>query len=185
MERVDLGAIIQDVISRFGKNRTGAKPHIFVTFSPVLTNIPWKNRTLEEFTRHFLYEALLTSTPGDAVEISLRRRSLLKDLNAFIGVQPCYWIQVRLSGRTLRISENLIEDLFSEVGFRCEEWVGVNGSDTRLGIFGTIDSPELKMVFCLDSQRYRLRCDLLLPIVDSRPAPIRMGNSQRTESSAA
>jgi hypothetical protein len=183
MEQVDLGAIIQDVISRFGKHRTGAKPHIFVTFSPALTNIPWQNRTLEEFTRHFLYEALLTVAASDAVEISLRRRSLLKDLNAFIGLQPSYWIQVRLSGRSLRVGENLIEDLFSEIGFRSEEWVGVNGSETRLGIFGTIDAPDLKMVFCLDSQRHRVKCDLLLPVVDRREAPVRKVSPQSTVAS--
>jgi hypothetical protein len=90
---------------------------------------------------------------------------------------------VRLSGRSLRVGENLIEDLFSEIGFRSEEWVGVNGSETRLGIFGTIDAPDLKMVFCLDSQRHRVKCDLLLPVVDRREAPVRKVSPQSTVAS--
>ena len=101
----------------------------------------------------------------------MRRRSLLKDLTAFVGIQPSYWVQLRVSGRGLRIAEQFVEDLFTEVGYRCEEWVGMDGSDARLGIFGTIDAPKLKMVFCLESTRHRLRCDLLLPVVDNSPVP--------------
>ena len=129
MERIDLGTIIQDSISRFSQNRIGDKPPVFVTLSPALTQVPWNDRTLKEFLRYFLYEALLTSDPDAPVEITLRRRTLLADLKAFVGVQPSYWIQVRISGRGLRIAENLVEDLFTEVGYRCEEWVGIDGSE--------------------------------------------------------
>jgi hypothetical protein len=80
-------------------------------------------------------------------------------------------VQLRISGRGLKIAEQTIEDLFAEVGYRCEEWIGIQGSDARLGIFGTIDTPNLKMVFCLGSTRHKLRCDLLLPVNDGSPAP--------------
>jgi hypothetical protein len=40
-----------------------------------------------------------------------------------------------------------------------------------LGIFGTIDTPNVKMVFSFESTRHRFRCDLLLPIDDRSPAP--------------
>jgi hypothetical protein len=102
---------------------------------------------------------------------------LLKDLTAFVGIQPSYWIQLRLSGRGLKIAERLIEDLFDEVGYRCEEWVGVEDSSARLGIFGAIDAPKLKMVICLESTRQRLKCDLLLPVEDGRPVPCLVENA--------
>jgi hypothetical protein len=156
MERIDLGTIIQDSISKFNQNRIGDKPSVFVTLSPALTQVPWKDRTLKEFLRFFLYEALLTSDPDAPVEITLRRRFLLADLKAFVGVEPSYWVQVRISGRGLRIAENLVEDLFTEVGYRCEEWVGIDGSEARLGIFGSIDAPRLKMVFCIETKRHKL-----------------------------
>lgn len=171
MERIDLGTIIQDSISKFNQNRIGDKPSVFVTLSPALTQVPWKDRTLKEFLRFFLYEALLTSDPAAPVEITLRRRFLLADLKAFVGVEPSYWVQVRISGRGLRIAENLVEDLFTEVGYRCEEWVGIDGSEARLGIFGSIDAPRLKMVFCIETKRTKLKCDLLIPVLDDCPVP--------------
>jgi hypothetical protein len=139
--------------------------------------VPWKDRALKEFLQFFLYESLVTSLPDAPVEISLRRRVLLKDLTAFVGIQPSYGVQVRISGRGLQIAEPLIEELFSEVGYRCEEWVGIPGCETRLGIFGTIDAPDLKMVFCIESVKHRLRCDLLIPVIDDCPVPCLLENT--------
>lgn len=170
MERVNLGAVIERAITRVTRNRIGEKPPVFVTLSPALTEVPWKDTAIKQFLQFFLYESLLTSDAHSAVEISLRRRPLLKDLTAFVGIHPSYWVQLRIAGRGLKIGERLIEDLFAEVGYRCEEWVGQDGSHARLGIFGTIDT-QRKMVFCLESTRQRLKCDLLLPVHDERPIP--------------
>ena len=65
--------------------------------------------------------------------------------------------------------EHLIEELFAEVGYRCEEWVGVEDSAARLGIFGSNTRPQLKTVFCLEFSRNILKCDLLLPISETGP----------------
>ena len=171
MKQIDFPIVIQETISRCSQNRIGAKPPVFVTLAPVLTRVPWRNHMAEEFIRRFLYETLLTSDADAAIEVSLRRRALLDDLNAFVGIKPSYWIQLRVAGRGIRVAENLIDDLFSEVGLRAEEWLGIAGSGTRLGIFGTIDAPKIKMVFCLETQRHKQKCDLLLPIADEDPAP--------------
>jgi hypothetical protein len=171
MDKINMGSVIEQAITKVTRNRIGAKPAVFVTLSPALTQVPWKDSGLKKFVEFFLYEALLTSDAAAAVEISLRRRSLLRDLTKFVGMEPTYWVQLRISGCGLRIAEPLIEDLFSEAGYRCEEWVGTAGASARLGIFGAIDAPKLKMVFCLESTRSRLRCDLLLPVLDHCPVP--------------
>jgi hypothetical protein len=171
MEKVDLGSVIQEAISRFSQNHVGEKPLVFVTLAPALTQVPWQDRTAEEFVRRLIYETLLTSDPGAPIEVSLRHRNCLDDLNEFIGIKPSYWIQLRVAGRGIRVAEYLIDALFGELGFRVEEWVGIDGSDTRLGIFGTIDAPKLKMVFCLASVGHKQKCDLLLPITEGNPPP--------------
>ena len=171
MDQVNMGAVIEQAITKVTRNRIGEKPAVFVTLSPALTQVPWKDSALKKFVQFFLYEALLTSDAAAAIEISLRRRALLKDLTKFVGIEPSYWVQLRISGRGLRIAESLVEDLFSEVGYRCEEWVGITGASARLGIFGAIDAPKLKMVLCLESTGTRLRCDLLLPVLDYSPVP--------------
>lgn len=171
MTRLDLGTTIQEAIARAGQSRIGDQPPVFVTLAPAMTQVPWKDHSAAHFVRRFVYETLLASAADAPVEVSLRRRGCLKDLNAFIGVRPSYWIQLRLTGRSLRISENLIDGLFDELGFRNEEWIGIEHSRTRIGIFSTIDAPKQTMVFCFESVRYRLKCDLLLPIDQEVPVP--------------
>jgi hypothetical protein len=126
---------------------------------------------LAEFVRLFLYEAMLSSDPDKAVEVLLRRRAELKDMNDFVGVHPSFWLQLRISGRGLKRSERLVEELFSKLGYRCEEWVGADSSDTRLGIFGSKSKDDAKMVFGLNSKRETLKYDLLLPIFEYSPIP--------------
>ena len=169
MQKVDFAIIIQETISRCNQNRIGAKPAVFVTLAPVLSPVPWRNDTAEEFIRRFLYEVLLTSDADANIELSLTRRALLADINAFLGILPRYWIQLRISGRGLRIAETMVEELFSEVGLREEEWLGVAGSGARLGIFSSIDGPKIKMVFGIEAVRNKQKCDLLLPILDNEP----------------
>jgi hypothetical protein len=94
---------------------------------------------LKEFVRTFLYEVLLTNDPDAAIEVVLRRKIELKDLNAFVGVRPSCWVQLRVAGRGLKVRELLVEELFAEVGYCCEEWVEVEDSTARLGIRGSLD----------------------------------------------
>jgi hypothetical protein len=172
MERTDLGMVLEEAIAKFNKNRIGDKPRVCVTLSPDLPRVPWKHHTLKDFVRTFLYESLLTSDPEAAIEVSLGRRLALDDLSTFLGIEePSYWLQLQVSGRGLRIVEPMIEELFDEVGYRREEWVGVEGSSARLGVFGAIDTPMHKMVLCLESSRHVLQCDLLLPIADNVSIP--------------
>jgi len=172
MDRIDLRTVIQGAISRINRTRIGDKPPVFATLPPVPMQVPWPNRSLKEFARHFLYESLLTSDPEAAIEVSLRRRLALDDLSTFLGIEePSYWLQLQVSGRGLRIVEPMIEELFDEVGYRREEWVGVEGSSARLGVFGAIDTPTHKIVFCLESSRHVFKCDLLLPVIDSSANP--------------
>ena len=172
MERIDLGTVMQEAIAKFNKNRIGDKPRVFVTLSPDLTQVPWKNHALKDFVRTFLYESLLTSNPDASIAVSLRRRLALDDLSSFLGIEePSYWLQLQVSGRGLRIVEPMIEDLFDEVGYRREEWVGVEGSSARLGVFCAIDTPTHRIAFGLESSRHVLKCDLLLPVIDSSGNP--------------
>jgi hypothetical protein len=65
----------------------------------------------------------------------------------------------------------MIEDMFRGLGYRCEEWVGPDNSEARLGIFGTKFNPAAKMILCLNSVRGTLKCDLLLPVSEYASAP--------------
>jgi hypothetical protein len=170
MENVNLQSVIQQTITRFQHNRNGDKPFVFVSVSPSIAQIPWNDGSLKEFVRLFVYECLHRSDPDQAVEVLLTRRAEIGDINEFLGMQPSYWVQLRLSGRGLKYNERMIEDMFRGLGYSCEEWVGVDNSDIRLGTFGTKFDPAAKMILCLNCVRGALKCDLLLPVSEYTPA---------------
>lgn len=169
MQNINLPSVITECLAKFRRNRTGNQPRVFVTIAPDTPDVRWRNQSIKEFVRLFLYESLTEGDPDAVIEVALRRKIELNDLNAFVGVHPSHWVQLRVSGRGLKIMESIIDELFAEVGYRCEEWVGVEDSSTRLGIFGEVDNAELKMVFCLELSRQILKCDLLIPVCEGFP----------------
>ena len=164
MERIDLAKTIEDSTATFCQNRIGDKPAISVTVSPTVTDVPWPDRKLQELVKLFLYETLLTNDPDAEVAVSLRRRSTLKGLGEFVGVQPSYWLHLRISGRGVRLSESFIDGFFSDAGYQRAEWVGGAESESRLGIFNATDTPDTKLVFCLDIGQFARKFDFLLPV---------------------
>ena len=164
MERIDLTRTIKETTATFCQNRIGDKPPISVTVPAIMTDIPWPDRKLQELVKLFLYETLLTNDPDAEVAVSLRRRSVLKGLGEFVGVQPSYWLHLRISGRGVRLSESFIDGFFSDVGYQCAEWVGAAESETRMGIFTATDKPDIRIVFCLDIGRFTRKFDFLLPV---------------------
>ena len=169
MEHVNLGSVIEQAISRFSQNRIGDKAPVLVMIPPSLSHVPWCDGSLREFVRMFLYESLVTNNPEAAVEVALWTKVELRGLNEFVGVRPAFWVQLRVSGRGLKVMERLIEELFANINYRCEEWVGMEDSGARLGIFGCMHRSELKIVFCLESSRNILKCDLLIPVCEAFP----------------
>jgi hypothetical protein len=167
MENIDLGSTIEEAISKFSCNRIGDKPPVFVMIPTQLRSVPWRDGSLKELVRVFLYEILLTSDPDATLEISLRRRNDLADLHSFVELSPTYWVQLRISGRGLKMFERLAQELSYDVGYHCEEWITVQGSMTRFATFATFDRPHVKIILCLESSKAVHKCDFLLPVGDS------------------
>jgi hypothetical protein len=166
METIDLGTVIEESIMKFSCNRIGDKPPVFVMLPTQLRSIPWRDRSLKELVRVFLYEILLTSDPDASLEVSLRRRGELADLDQFVGLSPTYWVQLRISGRGLKMFERLAEELSYDVGYHCEEWITIQGSTARLATFAAFDRPHVKIIVCLESSQAVHKCDFLFPVAE-------------------
>ena len=164
MEKIDMATIVQDALARFSRNRIGDKPPVSLTLSPTFAPVPWRDHALSEFSRFFLYEILVSSDPDGAIEVSLRQRLALHDLSKFLALRNSSWAQLRIAGRGLRVNDRFVEDLFADVGYRCDERLGVEGSSAQLSIFGSVEAPAHKLVFCLEIKKHRINCDLLIPI---------------------
>jgi hypothetical protein len=179
MKDIDLAEVIEDVISKFSQNRAGTKPTVFVTIPPELPHIHWRDDGLEKFIRALLYDALLMDNPEAPIRVTVRRRARLKDLQGFIGINPLCWIQLSIAGRGLRLLENLVEDRFKELGYCCEEWIGVQGSGAQLAIFCAAAEGAPKMVFCVDATQFSQKWDLLIPVLERLLLPFHSSSHKK------
>jgi hypothetical protein len=139
---------------------------VFLSVAPNIPPVPWKDGSLREFVRLFVFEGLHTCAPDKAIEILLARRVQLTDINELIDLHPAYWLQLRMSGQGLAYSEASMSDLLRGLGYVCGEWLTVHGSEARLGVYGTVFNADVKMILILNSIRGVSKCDLLLPVLE-------------------
>lgn len=169
--QVDLRSLIEDVILKFNQNRTGPKPIIFATIPPDLRRVYWDDDGLERFVKYFLYHALLTNSPEKPIHIIVHERTQLVDLEEFVSVAPPYWVQLRIQGDGSGVILSMVEEIFDDLGYRCEEWVAVEGCGAQLGIFRPTHKEVPKMVFCVDAGRAMRCCDFLIPVPEAELQP--------------
>jgi len=165
MELIELGALIEEVVQKFSRNRIGAKPAVFVKIPPDLPYLLSGDGALEKLIRVYLYESLLMGNPDTPIHVMVHRRASLKDLEAFAGICPAYWTQLRIRVHGPYLLHNLFKEKFNEIGYGCEEWVGVENSNVQLAIFSS-PWPEAKVVFCADITKDVTKCDLLIPVLE-------------------
>jgi len=166
MAQIDLEEVVEGVISKFSRNRIGPKPRILAKIPPDLSPIFWQDDGLEKFVKQFLYHALLANNPDVPVLVMMHERARLADLESFVGVSPLCWIQLRIEGHGSGMIDSVVEEVFRDLGYHCEEWVGVEGSNTQLAIFSPREKEEPKMVLCFDIVKFMWKCDLLIPVAD-------------------
>ena len=166
MNAINMAGVIEQAVAAFTQNRTGPRPSVRAKIPPDLPLISWHDASLEQFINRFLYETFMASSPEIPVRISVNARSRLSDLEAFVRLVPACWIQLRVEGRGPGMSDDLVEELFRDLAYRCEEWVGVEGSDSQLAIFCPDNEAEPKVVFCTDLSRPIWKCDLLIPMME-------------------
>jgi hypothetical protein len=171
----NLRGLIDDVICKFRRNRIGPQPKILVKIPGDLPLILWEDDGLDRFVKTFLYYALMVNNPETPVQILVHERSRLTDLESFVRVSPLCWIQLRIEGHGPGMIEGVAEEIFKDHGYRCDEWVGVEGSDSQLAIFSPVENNEAKLVLCFNIARSQWKCDFLIPMSESLLLPASSG----------
>jgi hypothetical protein len=166
MNEINLTGLIEQAIAAFAQKHSGPRPRVRAKIRPDLPLISWRDSALGKFIGRFVYHALMASSPEVPVRVSLNERSRLSDLEAFVRLVPVGWIQLRIEGRGPGMTGGLIEELFRDIAYRCEEWVGVEGSESQLAIFCPENETEPKLVLCADISKPMWKFDLLIPLME-------------------
>jgi hypothetical protein len=154
---MDLTNLMQDVVAGIGSP-------VHLSLPPNLSRFLWHDRSLETLIERFIHWASTISHAAGPVRIAVRQKAKMQDLEKFFGIPSCHWIQLRIQWRGLAGFDGDARRILEDLGYRCEEWVGVEDSPQQLGAFYLGTDKEPKLVFWTDSRRDSHKCDLLIPV---------------------
>jgi len=157
MREMDLTHLMQGLVAGIGSP-------VHLSLPPNLSRFPWQDRSLEALIERFLHRASSISQPARPVRIAVRRKAKMPDLEKFFGIPSSYWIQLRIQWRGSAGFDGGARRILEDLGYRCEEWVGVEDSGQQLAAFCLGTGKEPKLVFWTDSRRESHKCDLLIPV---------------------
>jgi hypothetical protein len=164
-------SIIRKVIPKLGKKRKPGSPSIHVTIPSALDDVPFQGCNIEFLIERFLEHVVETSHPSKPIKVSVGEKKELADLEQFFCVSPLYWFHLGVDVYARAGLDSGAKRIFESLGGRCPEWVGVEGSESRLGAFyfGTHNTPAL--ILFIQDRGARRKCDLLIPVKELIPSP--------------
>ncbi len=166
MREMDLSALMREVVLERNRQSSGAGTSVQLSIPPNLSPFLWRDGSLEKLIETFVKNASSIYYPIGPVRIAVRQKKKLMDLEKFFDIYPSHWIQLRIEGKGLAGFDEGARRIFQDLGYQCEEWIGVEGSERRLASFHFGAEREPKLVFWANSQKYNHKCDLLIPVTN-------------------
>jgi hypothetical protein len=161
---MDPNAISREIIPKLNKRHSASGPSARLTISSSLSEFDWQSGKLETLIEKLLDHVLKISDPGIRVRIAVHEKKRMVELERFFSIFPCYWFHLSVESQATSGFEEGAKKIFKSFGYRCLEWVGVEGSTSQLGAFHyeTRETPAL--VLFIQNHGARRNCDLLIPV---------------------
>jgi len=159
--------IATEILPRI-KERHGADcPPVFLSIPSVLSDLPEPDGRIEDLLEKFLSQVLEISYPARSVRIAVHEKKTAADLEQFFSISPLSWFRLSVECQSASGLEDCAKDILKDFGYRCPEWIGVEGSEAQLGAFHLGDQKSPSLILFIQNHMSRRSCDFLIPIVES------------------
>ena len=171
MKEIDLAAVVGRTVHRFNDRKTASDEHAHVSILPNLTKFMWRDSSLEHLMRRFLRYVLCSAKLARPVHVSVYEKMKMEDLEKFLSISRLCWIFLRVfvqgsAGFGIRAKQ-----ILRNLGYRCEKWVGVEGSDIQLGTYSLANARDVKLILCVQNRKMSEKCEILVPVTRLSAAP--------------
>lgn len=157
----------EEIISESGSNRGRDSSAVYLSMPSALSEFCWRGGSLKDLTKKFLGHVVSISHPARSVQVEIREKKKLSDMERFFAISPFYWFQLSIECQSASGPDAGMQRVLESLGYRCPEWIGVEGSESQLGAFylGTQKTPVL--ILCVRNRGARRNYDLLIPVIES------------------
>jgi hypothetical protein len=153
-----------EIIPKPRGGRARRSSSVCLSMPSVLSEFCWRGGSLEALARKLIEYAVSVSHPSRGIRVAVREKKVLSDLEQFFALSPRYWLQLSIECQSAQRLESGIRPMFESLGYRCPEWVGVEGSESQLAAFhlGTDAKPTL--ILHIQNRGAGRNVDLLIPL---------------------
>ena len=157
----------QEIIPESAAKRGRDSSAVYLSMPSALSEFCWRGGSLKDLTKKLLGYVVSISHPARSVHVEIREKKKLSDLERFFAISPLYWLQLSIECQSASGPEAGMQRVLESLGYRCPEWMGVEGSESQLGAFylGTKETPAL--ILYVQNRGARRNCDLLIPVTES------------------
>ncbi len=159
--------IIRTAVLKLNSRPSRSKSSLQVSISPALSEFQWNDRNFENLIEKFLEHVLEISSPARPVRVAVHEMKRKTDLEEFISVHPEYWFRLSVGSQAETGYESGAKKILHELGYQCAEWIGMEESESQLGVFhfGMQNMPAV--ILFIQNHRAQRNCDFLIPVADS------------------
>jgi hypothetical protein len=149
-----------------GKSGSGSSA-VYLSMPSALSEFCWRGGSLKDLTKKLLGHVVSISHPARSVHVEIREKKKLSDLERFFAISQLYWLQLSIECQSASGLETGVQRVLEGHGYHCPEWMGVEGSESQLGVFhlGTKETPAL--ILYVQNRGARRNCELLIPVTES------------------
>ena len=161
--------IATEIIPRLSKNGSKGGPSIYLSAPSFLSQFQYLGGNLESLIENFLDYVLKISHTSRCVRVGIHEKKKMCDLEKFFSIYPDYWLDLNIESQAKSGFEEGAKRILKHFGYRCPEWVGVEGTEAQLGAFhfGAQEMPAL--ILFIQNHGARRSCDFLIPVLESVP----------------
>lgn len=95
----------------------------------------------------------------------------------FFALSPQFWIHLKIKGQNMAEFEDEATKILYDLGYRCDEWMGLEDSDSQLGAFHLRKEPKPKIIAWFQNRKRSHRCEFLIPVNEEVASQTSDGNS--------
>jgi hypothetical protein len=164
MTEIDLTNVLVEIALKLNQKRVGTAPHVHVSIPSHLPKVQWHDNSLGELLHGFLSHVLQLDMNSGSTHIAIHTRAKMSDLEAFFGISPPSWIQFSVVSQGSVGFEEGARQILKALGYRCDGWIGVEGSQVQLSVYCLDTAPEVRLILSVRNRKARKKCEILIPI---------------------
>jgi hypothetical protein len=161
--------IATEVIPRISEKHSEGGSSVYLSIPSILSEFNWHGGNLEILMEKFLDHVLEICHPARSVRVAVHEKRRMSDVEQFFSISPLYWLQVSVEGQSTSGFEDGAKRILEDLGYRCPEWVGMEGSESQLGAFYFGDQEMPALILFIQNHGARRNCDFLIPVIESVP----------------